>query len=85
MHDMFLHRDNPAPMQFADRVSCKMYAQFNSDTIQELINVGSLVERQGPQPPVGINGMGAVKNWKGKLRHILDCTAVTADISTCLY
>ena len=72
-----LHKDNPAPVQFADRVSCKMYGLCDisySDTIQELINVDSLVEWQGPQPPVVINGMGVVQNWKGKLRHILDCS-----------
>ena len=68
-----LPRDNSAPVQFANRVSCNMYVQFVSDTIQELVNVGSLVEWQGPQLPVLIHGMRLVKNWKGKLRFTVDC------------
>ena len=36
-----LHRDQPAPVQFAKRVSCSMHQQFVDDIIQELIKVGS--------------------------------------------
>ena len=53
-----------------------MYKQFVDQTIQELVQVGSLVEWQGPRPPVVINGMGVVKNRKGKLRLILNCRYV---------
>ena len=75
VHGM-LHRDQPAHVQFANRISCSMHKQFVTDTIQDLIRVGSLVEWQGLQPPVVINGMGVVKNRKGKLRLILDCRYV---------
>ena len=67
-----LHRNQPAPVHFANRVSCSMYKQFVDQTIQELVQIGSLVEWQGPRPPVVINGMGVVKTRKGKLRLILD-------------
>ena len=75
VHGM-LHRNQPASVQFANRVSCSMYKQFVSGAIQELVKVGSLVEWQGAVAPVLINGMGVVKNRKGKLRLILDCRYV---------
>ena len=35
-----------------------------------------LVEWTGSEPPVVVNGMGVVKNRKGKLRLVLDCRYV---------
>ena len=75
VHDM-LHRSEPAPVQFANRTSCHIHKQFVSEQIEELLKVGSLVEWTGSQPPIVINGMGVVKNRKGKLRLVLDCRYV---------
>ena len=75
VHDM-LHRSEPAPVQFANRTSCHIHKQFVSEQIEELLKVGSLVEWTGSQSPIVINGMGVVKNRKGKLRLVLDCRYV---------
>lgn len=75
MHGM-LHSEAPSRVQFANRVSCRMYIKFVDTTIQELVKVGSLVAWNSPEPPVVINGMGVVKNRKGKLRLILGCRYV---------
>ena len=52
-------------------MSCGMHKQFVDDTIQELVKKGSLVEWQGPRPPVVINGMGVVEN-----RTVLHCPEI---------
>ena len=75
VHGM-LHRSEPTPVQFASRVSCHIHKQFVSEQIEELLKVGSLVEWTNSKPPVVVNGMGVVKNRKGKLRLVLDCRYV---------
>lgn len=44
---LHVHREAPAQVQFANRVSCSMYNQFVDESIQELVKVGSLVEMGG--------------------------------------
>ena len=75
VHSM-LHRDLPAQVQFANRVSCSMHKQIVDKSIHELVAVGSLMPWQRPQPPEVINGMGVVQNRKGKVRLILDARYV---------
>ncbi len=70
-----LNRVSPAQVQFANRVSCDSNA---GDTLQGLVTVGSLAPWQGARPPTVINGLGVVKNCKGKKRLVLDCRYVNA-------
>lgn len=71
-----LNRDKPAPVRFANRVSCSIYNKFVRENIQELVSVGALAAREAPEFPVVINGLAVVKNRQGKLRLILDCRYV---------
>ena len=43
-----------------------MHKQFLNDTIQELVKMGSLVARQGPELPVVVKSMGIVKTQEGQ-------------------
>ena len=53
-------------------------ADFVRDTLQGLVTVGLLAPWQGAGPPTVINGLGVVKNRKGKKRLVLDCRYVNA-------
>lgn len=70
-----LDRDTPGRVRFANRVSCTYYSDFVRQQRDELLVTGALVEWgkvQAGQPRI-VNGLGVVKNHKGKLRLILDC------------
>ena len=75
-----LDRDTPGQVHFANRVSCEYYGDFvrqQCDDHELIILLAScaLVEWDkisAGQPKI-VNGLGVVKNHKGKLRLILDC------------
>ena len=67
--------DAPGQVHFANRVSCTYHSDFVRQQRDELLASGALVEWDSVsvvQPQTG-NGLGVVKNHKGKLRMILDC------------
>ena len=70
-----LDRDTPGQVQFANRVSCTYYSDFVRQQRDELLASGALVEwdKVSTVQPQIVNGLGVVKNHKGKLRLILDC------------
>lgn len=71
----FLDCDTPRQVHFANRVSCTFYNEFVREQRDELLASGALVawSTVSAVKPQVVNGLGVVKNHKGKLRLILDC------------
>ena len=70
-----LDRDTPGQVHFANMGSCMYYGDFVRQQRDELLASGALVEwdKVSAGQPKVVNGLGVVKNHKGKLRLILDC------------
>lgn len=70
-----LDRETPGQVHYASRVSCTYYSDFVSQQHDELMASGVLVgwDKLSTVKPQIVNGLGVVKNHKGKLRLILDC------------
>lgn len=69
----YLDCEHPRQVHFANRVPCHLYEEVVLEQRDELLAIGALVEWTGPDLPCIVNGLGVVKNHKGKLRIILDC------------
>lgn len=67
--------DVPGQVHFANRKSCLCYGDFVREQRDVLLASGALIQWDSISvtKPQVVNGLGVVKNHKGKLRLILDC------------
>ena len=75
--------DKPSQVQFANRVSCMQHSDFVRETIQTLLQTGTMQPWECKAPPRVISGLGVVANRKGKLRLILDCRYLNLYLRYC--
>ena len=66
-----LKGDRPGEVQFANRKSVELHAEFVRTSLEDLLHTGALMEVTGDKAQV-CSGLGVVANRKGKLRLILD-------------
>eukprot|EP00884_Botryococcus_braunii_P019873 jgi/Botrbrau1/656/Bobra.0161s0044.1 len=66
-----LQGDRPGKVQFANRKSVELHAEFVKASLEDLLHTGALMEVTGDKVQV-CSGLGVVANRKGKLRLILD-------------
>ena len=69
----YLDCEHPQQVQFANCVSCSYSSDFVYKQREELLASGALVPWVSVRRPCIVNGLGVVKNHKGKQRLILDC------------